>query len=128
MPLLAMMYPRGENIKDPHDPQVVAHAARIGAECGADIVKTVYTGDGDSFAKVVSSIPVPVVIAGGAKMATDMDVLQMTEDAMTAGAKGVTFGRNIFAHKTPQKMVEALAGVIFKKQTASEAVEKIGQE
>ena len=61
-------------------------------------------------------------------MATDIDVLQMTEDAMTAGAKGVTFGRNIFAHKTPHKMVEALAGVIFKKQTAKEAAEKIGQE
>ena len=128
MPLLAMMYPRGENIKDPHDPEVVAHAARIGAECGADIVKTVYTGDVDSFAKVVASIPVPVVIAGGPKANTDMDILQMTEDAMTAGAKGVTFGRNIFAHKTPHKMVEALSGVIFKKQTAKEAAEKIGQE
>ena len=128
MPLLAMMYPRGENIKDPHDPKVVAHAGRIGAECGADIVKTVYTGDVDSFAKVVSSIPVPVVIAGGPKANTDMDILQMTEDAMTAGAKGVTYGRNIFAHKTPHKMVEALAGVIFKKQTAKEAAEKIGQE
>ena len=44
MPLLAMMYPRGENIKNPHDPEIVAHAARIGAECGADIVKTLYTG------------------------------------------------------------------------------------
>ena len=52
----------------------------------------------------------------------------MTEDAMTAGAKGVTFGRNIFAHKTPHKMVEALSGVIFKKQTAKEAAEKIDQE
>ena len=51
MPLLAMMYPRGENVKDPHDPEIVAHAARIGAECGADIVKTVYTGDVDSFSK-----------------------------------------------------------------------------
>ena len=128
MPLLAMMYPRGENVKDPHDPKVVAHAGRIGAECGADIVKTVYTGDVDSFAKVVSSIPVPVVIAGGPKANTDMDILQMTEDAMTAGAKGVTFGRNIFAHKTPHKMVEALADIIFKKQTATEAVEKIGKE
>ena len=128
MPLLAMMYPRGENIKNPHDPEVVAHAARIGAECGADIVKTVYTGDVDSFAKVVSSIPVPVVIAGGPKANTDMDILQMTEDAMSAGAKGVTFGRNIFAHKTPNKMVEALDGVIFKKQTAKEAAEKIDKE
>ena len=96
--------------------------------CGADIVKTVYTGDVDSFAKVVSAIPVPVVIAGGPKATTDMEILQMTEDAMNAGAKGVTYGRNIFAHKTPHKMVEALADIIFKKQTATEAVEKIGKE
>ena len=53
MPLLAMMYPRGENVKNPHDPQTVAHVARIGAECGADIVKTVYTGDVESFSKIV---------------------------------------------------------------------------
>ena len=125
IPLLAMMYPRGEKIKDPHDPEIVAHVARIGAECGADIVKTVYTGDVDSFSKVVSSTPVPIVIAGGPKAKSDMDVLQMTEDAMKAGAKGVTYGRNIFAHKNPQKMVQALAAIIFKKETAKEAAKKI---
>jgi len=125
MPLLAMMYPRGENIKDPHDPEIVAHVARIGAECGADIVKTVYTGDIDSFSKIVKSTPVPIVIAGGPKAKTDFDVLQMTEDAMRAGAKGVTYGRNIFAHKNPPKIVEALAEIIFKKVTAKEAAKKI---
>lgn len=125
MPLLAMMYPRGENIKNPHDPQVVAHVARIGAECGADIVKTVYTGDIDSFSKIVKSTPVPIVIAGGPKAKTDLDILQMTEDAMKAGAKGVTYGRNIFAHKNPPKMVDALSGIIFKKETAKEAAKKI---
>jgi len=125
MPLLAMMYPRGEKIKDPHDPEIVGHVARIGAECGADIVKTVYTGDIDSFSKVVKSTPVPIVIAGGPKAKSDMDILQMTEDAMKAGAKGVTYGRNIFAHKTPQKMVQALAAIIFKKESAKEAAKKI---
>ena len=125
VPLLAMMYPRGENIKDPHDPEIVAHAARIGAECGADIVKTLYTGDIDSFTKVVESIPVPVVIAGGPKSETDMDLLRMTEDAMNAGAKGVTYGRNIFAHNNPEKIVEALAGIIFKNQTSKEAAERL---
>ena len=125
IPLLAMMYPRGEKIKDPHDPEIVAHVARIGAECGADIVKTVYTGDVDSFSKVVRSTPVPIVIAGGPKAKSDMDVLLMTEDAMKAGAKGVTYGRNIFAHKNPQKMVRALAAIIFKKETAKEAAKKI---
>ncbi len=125
IPLLAMMYPRGEKIKDPHDPEIVGHVARIGAECGADIVKTVYTGDIDSFSKVVRSTPVPIVIAGGPKAKSDMDVLQMTEDAMKAGAKGVTYGRNIFAHKNPKKMVQALAAIIFKKETAKEAAKKI---
>jgi fructose-bisphosphate aldolase/2-amino-3,7-dideoxy-D-threo-hept-6-ulosonate synthase len=125
MPLLAMMYPRGENIKNPHEPEIVGHVARIGAECGADIVKTVYTGDIDSFAKIVKSTPVPIVIAGGPKAKTDLDILQMTEDAMTAGAKGVTYGRNIFAHKRPEKMVEALASIIFKKESAKEAMKKI---
>ena len=115
-----MMYPRGENIKNPHDPEIVAHSARIGAECGADIVKTLYTGDIDSFSKVVESVPVPLVIAGGPKAKTDMDILQMTEDAMKAGAKGVTYGRNIFAHKSPKKIVEALDGILFKEQKAEE--------
>ena len=126
MPLLAMMYPRGENIKNPHDPEIVGHVARIGAECGADIVKTLYTGDIDSFSKIVKTTPVPIVIAGGPKTKTDMDILQMTEDAMAAGAKGVTYGRNIFAHKSPEKMVEALGEIIFRKGTAKEAVKKIG--
>jgi len=49
MPLLAMMYPRGKKITNPHDPMHVAHAARIGAELGADVVKTVYTGDPGQF-------------------------------------------------------------------------------
>jgi fructose-bisphosphate aldolase/2-amino-3,7-dideoxy-D-threo-hept-6-ulosonate synthase len=128
MPLLAMMYPRGENVKNPHDPEIVGHVARIGAELGADIVKTLYTGDIDSFSKIVKSTPAPVVIAGGPKAKTDADVLQMTEDAMKAGAKGVTYGRNIFAHKNPDKMVEALAGIIFRKESAKEAAKKIGKK
>ncbi|RNJ78137.1 MAG: fructose-bisphosphate aldolase [Nitrosopumilus sp. H13] len=126
MPLLAMMYPRGENISNPHDPEIVGHAARIGAECGADIVKTLYTGDADSFAQIVKSTPVPVVIAGGPKADTDMDILQMTQDAMAAGACGVTYGRNIFAHKSPEKMVGALSDVIFSKKTAGEALGRLG--
>ncbi|MBP0119372.1 MAG: 2-amino-3,7-dideoxy-D-threo-hept-6-ulosonate synthase [Nitrosarchaeum sp.] len=125
MPLLAMMYPRGENVKNPHDPEIVGHVARIGAECGADIVKTLYTGDIDSFTKIVKSTPVPIVIAGGPKSKTDLDILQMTEDAMTAGAKGVTYGRNIFAHSKPEKMVQALASIIFKNESAKEAMKKI---
>jgi fructose-bisphosphate aldolase/2-amino-3,7-dideoxy-D-threo-hept-6-ulosonate synthase len=77
---------------------------------------------------VVKSIPVPVVIAGGPKAKTDADVLQMTEDAMKAGAKGVTYGRNIFAHKNPEQIVDALAAIIFRKETAQEAAKRLGKK
>ena len=48
----------------------------------------------------------------------------MTEDAITAGAKGVTYGRNIFAHKSPEKMVEALAENNFQKRNSKGSNEK----
>src|SRR5207244_8912623 len=44
MPLIAMMYPRGPKISDEHSYEVVSHAARLGYELGADIVKNNYTG------------------------------------------------------------------------------------
>lgn len=115
IPLIAMMYPRGENIKNPHEASVVSHAARIGAEAGADIVKTVYTGDVNSFKEVIKSCPVPVVIAGGPKSNTDTEILQMCKDAMKAGAIGVTFGRNIFQHPKPNEIIKALHSIIFEE-------------
>lgn len=128
MPFIAMMYPRGENIKNPHDPVIVAHTARVGAEAGADIVKTVYTGDPDTFRGVVKSCPVPIVIAGGPKAKTDEEVLEMTYGAMEAGSIGVTFGRNIFQHKNPTGMCRALAKVIFEKASVKEAMREIDKK
>ena len=125
VPLVAMMYPRGENIKNPHDPEIVAHAARVGAEAGADVVKAVYTGDVDSFKGVVRSCPVPIVIAGGPKASTDREILEMCAGAMSAGAKGVTFGRNIFQHKNPPAMVRALNRIVIQGKTVKEAIKEL---
>jgi fructose-bisphosphate aldolase / 2-amino-3,7-dideoxy-D-threo-hept-6-ulosonate synthase len=121
VPLVAMMYPRGENIKDPHNPGIVAHAARIGAEGGADMVKTVYTGDIDSFRDVVKSCPVPIVIAGGPKATSDAEIMQLCYDAMEAGAKGITFGRNIFQHKDPFLIIRLLNEIVISGKTPEEA-------
>ena len=71
IPLLAMMYPRGQKVENEHDVELVKHAARVGSELGVDIVKTNYTGDPDSFKEVVEGALVPVVIAGGPKVDTD---------------------------------------------------------
>ena len=121
MPLLAMMYPRGPNIKNDHEYSVVAHAARIGAELGADIVKTVYTGDVESFRQVIKSCPVPIVVAGGAQMNNDKEVLRLAEDTMKAGAAGLSFGRNVFQHSKPELISKALASVVHARTSASDA-------
>ncbi|MFQ5712192.1 MAG: 2-amino-3,7-dideoxy-D-threo-hept-6-ulosonate synthase [Candidatus Geothermarchaeales archaeon] len=125
MPFLAMMYPRGKNIKDPNDPEVVAHVTRVAGELGADIVKTTYTGDPDSFRDVVRSSPVPVVIAGGPKCETEKEVLEMVAGAMEAGAMGVTFGRNVFQHDKPTAVVRALSMVIKEGASVDEALEAL---
>ena len=127
VPLIAMMYPRGENIKNVYDPEIVSHVTRIGAESGADIVKSVYTGDFDSFRSVIRSCPVPVVIAGGPKTKTDKDLLQMCSDAMKAGAKGITFGRNIFQHSNPPKIVSLLHEIIIEKKDPGVVYKKLGK-
>ena len=123
VPFIAMMYPRGENIKDPSDPEVVAHVARIGAEAGADIVKTVYTGSSETFREVVRKCPVPVVLAGGSKAESDEALLRMTQGVMKAGAMGVTFGRNVFQHRTPFLMTKALKKIVIDKASVEEAME-----
>lgn len=122
MPLLAMMYPRGKAIKNPHDSEVVALAARAGAELGADIVKTNYTGDPDTFKTVVKGCPVPVIIAGGPKMKSDKDVLETVEGAMGAGAKGVAIGRNVFQHESPTKITRAIARIVHEGWSSADAL------
>jgi fructose-bisphosphate aldolase/2-amino-3,7-dideoxy-D-threo-hept-6-ulosonate synthase len=112
IPLLAMMYPRGPTIKSEHDPKAVAHAARLGAELGADIIKTNYTGDQESFKDIISSCPVPIVIAGGPKAEGTEALFKMVQDSIRAGASGVSIGRNVFQHEKPELMTKALCAIV----------------
>jgi fructose-bisphosphate aldolase/2-amino-3,7-dideoxy-D-threo-hept-6-ulosonate synthase len=122
MPLLAMMYARGPKIKDETAVEAVKLAARVGAELGADIVKTTYTGDPDSFREVVEGCPVPVVIAGGSKL-NDLETLNMIEGAMKAGAAGLSVGRNVFQHEHPDRLVRAACAIVHESKTTEEAME-----
>jgi len=122
MPLLAMMYPRGKKITDEKALEHVKLAARVAAELGADVVKTVYTGDPDSFREVTRGCPVPVVVAGGSKT-DDLATLELIEGAMLGGAAGISIGRNAFQHRTPDKFVKASALIVHEGRSAREALE-----
>ncbi len=127
LPLLAMMYTRGEKIDNPFDVKFVKHAARVGAELGADIVKVNYTGDPESFSEVVEGCPVPVVIAGGEKVETDEDLFQMVEGALKAGAAGVSIGRNAFQHDNPIAIIRAIGKMVHENVSVEDAIKELGK-
>lgn len=128
IPLLAMMYPRGPKIQNEHASDVVAHAARIGAELGADMIKTNYTGNIDTFKCVVESCPIPVVIAGGPKCKSLQEVLQTTSDSMKAGAAGLSIGRNVFQCDSPTQIVKALSAIVHQGASVEQALKILGEK
>ncbi|MFW5733889.1 MAG: 2-amino-3,7-dideoxy-D-threo-hept-6-ulosonate synthase [Oceanidesulfovibrio sp.] len=128
MPVLAMMYARGKNVENEYDPKVVCHCARVAVELGADIIKVVYTGDIESFHAVVESCCVPVVIAGGEKLESTRDLIQMVHDSIQAGGAGLSVGRNIFQHDNPTRLCQALNGVVHEDWDVEQAMELIAQD
>lgn len=123
VPLIAMMYPRGNKITDENDAEVVNIAVRAGVELGADIVKTNYTGDIDSFKEIVNGVShIPIIIAGGPKMDTIPELFQMVYDSLQAGGAGVAFGRNIFQSEDPTKMVSAISKLVHENYTVDETL------
>jgi len=127
MPLLAMMYPRGAKIRDEHRVEHVALAARVAAELGADLVKTVYTGNPESFREVTRGCPVPVVVAGGSKT-DERATLELIAGAMEGGAAGISIGRNAFQHQAPDRFVRAAAAIVHEGRSVEEALEIIKGE
>lgn len=107
---------------DPFDEDYNAFCARLGVELGADILKVAYTGSEKSFRKVVQmALGIPVWIAGGPANKSTLEILEMVDGAMSAGASGIILGRNIFANDRPDVMLAALDQIVKKGRTASEA-------
>jgi len=113
MPLLAMMYIRGKEIR----PNIynTKFAARVAGELGADFVKVDFTGDIESFQEVVDGCSIPVIIAGGEKEEKEETLLNNVEMAMEAGARGVAYGRNVFQNKNPQTFANRICEIVHKK-------------
>ena len=118
MPVLAVTAVGKELEK--RDARFLSLCCRIAAELGAHFVKTYYC---DGFEKVVEGCPVPVVIAGGPKLATFRDTLQVVRDAIDRGAVGVDMGRNIWQSDHPIAAIKAVRALVHKKASVGEAAE-----
>src|SRR6059036_2109786 len=100
------------------DARYLALSCRIAAELGARLVKTYYC---EEFSRVVQGCPVPLVVAGGPKLETELDAFQLAYDAVQEGAVGVDMGRNIWQSEHPVPMMKAIREIVHGCVTVREA-------
>jgi putative autoinducer-2 (AI-2) aldolase len=98
----------------------LALCCRIAAELGASVVKTYWC---ENFEKVVEGCPVPVVMAGGPKCETNLEVLEFVYNGMQRGAIGVNLGRNVWQNDHPVATARALRAIIHENADVEEAFE-----
>ncbi|MEM5799800.1 MAG: 2-amino-3,7-dideoxy-D-threo-hept-6-ulosonate synthase [Candidatus Aenigmatarchaeota archaeon] len=112
MPLIGFMYPRSPKYKNKYDAKAIEYAARVGAEIGCDIVKTYYTGNRETFTKVVKNCFVPLLVAGGPEAKTKEDFLNNINNALIAGARGFALGRNIWAREGSVELLKEVKSIL----------------
>jgi DhnA family fructose-bisphosphate aldolase class Ia len=112
MPLMAEIYP-SLFMKEPSQiHEYISVTARIVAELGADMIKTIYTGE--RFSEIVKTTPIPILVLGGERTETEADALVLAHKAMNAGARGIVFGRNVFMARRPDVFLEAVKRIVKK--------------
>jgi class I fructose-bisphosphate aldolase/fructose-bisphosphate aldolase/2-amino-3,7-dideoxy-D-threo-hept-6-ulosonate synthase len=126
MPTVAHAYPNGALIDDSvrYSVEQVGYAVRVAKELGIDIIKTFWTGSGETFAKIVEfGSPCKVVISGGPRCKTLRACFEMTWQGVQAGCHGITYGRNIWQHEYPAAVMRGLVAILHKNATVNEAME-----
>ncbi|MFC1916789.1 3-hydroxy-5-phosphonooxypentane-2,4-dione thiolase [Chloroflexota bacterium] len=100
------------------DARYLALCCRIAAELGARVVKTYWCED---FEKVVRGCPVPVIMAGGPQVNTELEVFEFVYDGIQKGAIGINLGRNIWQNAFPVAMIKALRAIVHENASPKEA-------
>ncbi len=119
MPVMAVTAV-GRELED-RSARYLALASRIAAELGAKVVKTYWCDDG--FEKVVQGCPVPVVMAGGPSVDTELEVFEFVHDGLQKGSIGVNLGRNIWQNEHPVAMSQAIRALVHDDATPQQAHE-----
>lgn len=122
IPILAVTAVGKEMVRDA---RYLGLACRIAGELGAHVVKTYYC---ENFEKVIEGCPVPVIIAGGKKLANEIDVLELTFNAINEGASGVDMGRNIWQSDHPIAMIKAVRSIVHEGFSIKEAADLLVTE
>ena len=114
---------KGSNLV--RDFEVMRVIVRMASEIGADLIKADYPETRKQFEELVRTATVPILVRGGPKMESDAEMLQMVRDAVDAGAAGLVFGRNIWQHDSPARVLRALAAVVHEGKSVRQALTRL---
>lgn len=120
IPLIVESLARGKNVQNPGDPKWLNLHTRIATELGADAVKTDYSGDSTSMRSVVEGCPIPILVLGGSRVASDEEALEIVRGASVAGAAGVFFGRNVFQSRDMGRFLQRARAVLDGAETTAQ--------
>jgi len=84
------------------------------------VVKTYWCED---FERVVTGCPVPVVMAGGPQVDTELEVFEFVYDGIQNGAIGVNLGRYIWQNDFSVAMIKAIRAVVHENASPKQAQE-----
>jgi class I fructose-bisphosphate aldolase len=107
------------------DFEIMKLIIRMASEIGADLIKADFPESRQQFEELVGIASAPILVRGGPKMDSDQEMLQMVKDAMDGGAGGIVFGRNVWQHATPAKILRALAAIVHERQSVARALEAL---
>ena len=114
LPVIAWIYPRGKSVKNDTSREVMAYAARVGLELGADIVKLKYSGNQNDLKWTIEAAgKTKVVIAGGPPI-SEKNLLKQVNEIIKAGAIGLAVGRNIWQNSNPLEITKKIQEIIWK--------------
>ncbi len=123
--LLAVLwiYPRGKNIKDEKNTDIIAGAAGLGLCLGADFIKLNYPfGSSKDDAKKAKEITIAagrsgIIFSGGKKINEKNFLETISNQIEMANARGCAIGRNIHQNQLKQaiKLGQQISQIIRKK-------------
>jgi len=123
--IIEPLYVTPDNPDSVKEPDLVKYVTRLASEIGANILKVDYTGDKKTFREVVDLAFAPILIRGGPKTKNDAEFLSMLNDAIEAGASGITVGRNLWQAKEPDKMARAISALVHERKNVGEVLKML---
>lgn len=112
----------GGQVTGANQVELLTLGARMCVELGADALKIPYTGDVESFRRLIEVSQVPVLVLGGARSPNDRDALELFGEGLEAGCSGCLMGRNVTKAPDPERLMRQMVQLAHQNFTVEEAL------